>query len=142
LTPASPPRLIYRVLWRAAPRRGVGSTSPIHPIHEFGLLHRTPAGHNGSRDRHVEEIDCQRIVHDASRAQWSRDPAIRAEPRDDLIPATAQTLKRNGDPDTDWKPLLHPDGGCPKNGKSSPIRPTFGAAIRCGLDLGDTKWKQ
>ena len=82
----------------------------MHPIHNLDLLCDAPTGHEGCRDRHVEEIDRQRIVHDASCTRWSRDPAIRTavrvEPRDDLIEPTAQALRRNGDPDADWKPPL------------------------------------
>ena len=75
----------------------------MHPIHNLDLLCDAPTGHEGCRDRHVEEIDRQRIVHDASCIRWSRDPAIRTavrvEPRDDLIEPTAQAFGRNRDLD-------------------------------------------
>ncbi len=43
---------------------------PIHSIEDLDPLGRAPAGHEGARDRRIEEIDSQRVVDDASCARW------------------------------------------------------------------------
>jgi hypothetical protein len=49
---------------------------PVHPVHDLDPLGRTPAGDEGIRERHIAEIDGQRIIDDAARAGWSRGPTI------------------------------------------------------------------
>src|SRR5438128_9258383 len=81
---------------RTDPGRRLVIPDPIHTIHDLKPLRRAPAGHEGTRDRHVDEIDGQGIVHDPSCARWGRGPPIGTticvEPNDDLIEPTAQTL--------------------------------------------------
>src|SRR5689334_25082683 len=66
---------------------------PVHPAHDLDFLGRAPAGNEGIRERHIGEIDGQRIVNDAARAGWSRGPTIgttiRVEPCEYLIETPA-----------------------------------------------------
>ena len=112
MTPASLPGLIYGARCRAAPIRSVGSSSRTRytPIHNLALLCDAPTGHESTRHRHADEIDRERIVDDASRAGWSRDPAIGTavgvEPRDDMIEPTAQAFTRDRNLGSSGKPPL------------------------------------
>src|SRR5215472_12923558 len=80
------PDLWRRVQSGTDPGRRFVIADPIHPIHNLDLLCDAPTGHKGCRERYIGEIDGQRIVDDASRAGWGRDPtigtAVGVEPRD------------------------------------------------------------
>jgi len=55
---------------RSDTRRWLVIADPIYSIEDLDPPGRTPAGHEGARYRRVEEIDYQRVVHDASCTRW------------------------------------------------------------------------
>ena len=82
---------------RSNPQCRLVVADPIHSVHDLNPLRCAPAGDEGTRDRHVNEIDGERIVDDTTDARGSDRPCIRAtigiEPSNDLIEPTAQAFQ-------------------------------------------------
>ena len=66
-----------------------------------------PTSDEGSGKSGVEEVDGQRVIHDATRPRGGHRPrastAIRIEPRNHLIELTAKSPRWNCDPDPNGK---------------------------------------
>jgi hypothetical protein len=52
---------------RSNPCCGLVITDSIYSIEDFYPLGRTPAGDKCASERRIQEVDCQRVVDDASR---------------------------------------------------------------------------
>jgi hypothetical protein len=77
------------------PRCRLVVADPVDPIHDLHVFRNTPPGDECARERHIAEIDRQRIIDYASRAGWCRVPpigtAIRIEPLSHLVQSSASS---------------------------------------------------
>src|SRR6266851_3543571 len=81
---------------------------PEHALRSFDLVTGAPAGHEGTRDGRVEEVDRQGVIQHAAHPRGGQSPAICAticvEPRPHLIKPSAKSFEGNTYPDADGEP--------------------------------------
>jgi len=104
-------------------KRGSGDSSPRRPVRlrrdallrrvfaqaeaafmRFDAVAEAPARDERARDRRVEKVDGERVIHDPAQARGRHGPvagaAIRIEPRRQVIELAAEPFRRHGDADT------------------------------------------